>query len=306
MRYELTDLRLFLAIAEAGSLSAGAAAVHLTASAASYRLKNLEFALGVPLFTRAARGMELTAAGTSVLKHVRGLFAGIEAMHGEIASFSKGLKGSVRIVANSSSLNGFIVPSLSRFLSAHPTINMVVEERPSTTILAAINDQEADIGILAGPVAATASDVTSRRFALDRLVIATPLDHPLLAHAAVPFAAVLDRDFVCMDKASSNTVFLKEMAHQTGKGLSIRIHVQTFDAVLHMVAAGVGVALVPRSIASAALDAGRIGAVGLTDPWAHRELSLVTRAGDLSPLVSAVVDLLLDDPVVMASRLSKG
>ncbi|WP_420225585.1 hypothetical protein [Pigmentiphaga litoralis] len=62
----------------------------------------------------------------------------------------------------------------------------------------------------------------------------------------------------------------------------------------------------PRSIAAAALDAGRIGAVALTDPWAHRELSLVTRAGDLSPLVSAVVDLLLDDPVVMASRLSQG
>ncbi|MGE8635780.1 MAG: LysR family transcriptional regulator, partial [Achromobacter piechaudii] len=95
MRYELTDLRLFLAIAEAQSLSGGANTVHLTASSASYRLKNLELAMGVPLFKREARGMELTTEGAFVLKHVRSLLAGVERMHGEVSGFASGLKGSV-------------------------------------------------------------------------------------------------------------------------------------------------------------------------------------------------------------------
>ena len=172
MRYELTDLRLFLAIAEAKSLSGGANAVHLTASSASYRLKNLEFAMGVPLFKREARGMELTPEGDFVLKHVRSLLAGVERMHGEVSGFASGLKGSVKLFANSSSLNGFIVPSLSRFLSANPNVNILLEERSSNTIEAAIAGQEADIGIFAGR--AESAGVNATRYAVDELIIAAP------------------------------------------------------------------------------------------------------------------------------------
>ena len=244
MRYELTDLRLFLAIAEAKSLSGGAGTVHLTASSASYRLKNLEFAMGVPLFKREARGMELTTEGAFVLKHVRSLLAGVERMHGEVSGFASGLKGSVKLFANSSSLNGFIVPSLSRFLSANPNVNILLEERSSNTIEAAIAGQEADIGIFAGQ--AKSAGVNAVRYAIDELIIAAPLNHPVVESSPVRFPAVLDLDFVCMSRTSSNYVFLRDMAKLAGKTPKVRIHVHTFDAVLSMVEAGVGVSLVPR------------------------------------------------------------
>lgn len=77
MRYELTDLKLFMEIAAAGSLSRSASAVHITASSASYRLKNLEQVLGTPLFDRTPRGMSLTQAGEAMLGHVRELFEGV-------------------------------------------------------------------------------------------------------------------------------------------------------------------------------------------------------------------------------------
>ncbi len=86
--------------------------VHLTASSASYRLKNLEMAMGVLLFKR--EGMELTAEGAFVLKHVRSLLAGVERMHGEVSGFASGLKGSVKPFA-SSLLNRLIAPSLTSF-----------------------------------------------------------------------------------------------------------------------------------------------------------------------------------------------
>jgi len=301
MRYELTDLRLFLAIAEAKSLSGGANAVHLTASSASYRLKNLEFAMGVPLFKREARGMELTAEGAFVLKHVRSLLAGVERMHGEVSGFASGLKGSVKLFANSSSLNGFIVPSLSRFLSANPNVNILLEERSSNTIEAAIAGQEADIGIFAGR--AKSAGVNATRYAVDELIIAAPLNHPVVESSPVRFPAVLDLDFVCMSRASSNYIFLRDMAKLAGKTPKVRIHVHTFDAVLSMVEAGVGVSLVPRSVAASALREERIAAVALREPWALRELTLVTQAGvPPSPFVEQVAEYLLDDPIVAATR----
>lgn len=301
MRYELTDLRLFLAIAEAQSLSGGANTVHLTASSASYRLKNLEMAMGVPLFKREARGMELTAEGAFVLKHVRSLLAGVERMHGEVSGFASGLKGSVKLFANSSSLNGFIVPSLSRFLSANPNVNILLEERSSNTIEAAIAGQEADIGIFAGH--AESAGVQAIRYAIDELIIAAPLNHPVVQHSPIRFPAVLDLDFVCMSRASSNYIFLRDMAKLAGKTPKVRIHVHTFDAVLAMVEAGVGVSLVPRSVAATALREQRIAAVAISEPWALRELTLVTQAdGPLSPFVEQVAEYLLDDPIVAATR----
>ncbi|OZI37389.1 LysR family transcriptional regulator [Bordetella genomosp. 10] len=301
MRYELTDLRLFLAIAEAKSLSGGASALHLTASAASYRLKNLEFAMSVPLFKREARGMELTAEGEFVLKHVRTVLADVERMHGELGSFSSGIKGSVKLFANSSSLNGFIVPSLRRFLSANPNVNILLEERTSTTIEAAVAGQEADIGIFAGE--SRSQGVRARRYAVDELIIAAPPNHPIVANGPLKFPAVLDLDFVCMSKTSSNYVFLRDMAKLAGKTPNVRIHAHTFDAVLSLVAGGVGVALVPRSVATVALADKQIAAVELAEPWAIRELTLVRPStGPLSPLAEQVAEYLLEDPAVAATR----
>ncbi|HBI84313.1 MAG TPA: LysR family transcriptional regulator, partial [Alcaligenaceae bacterium] len=296
-----TDLRLFLAIAEAQSLTVGANHVHLTASSASYRLKNLESAMGMPLFVRTSRGMELTPGGQVVLQHVRSTLAGLERMHGEVGGFTSGLKGSVRLFANSSSLNGFIVPSLSRFLSAHPSVNVVLEEKTSQTILSAVVAQEADIGIFAGQTEST--DVTAHRYAIDELILVAPVNHPIAAHQSLRFAAALELDFVCMSKASSNYAFLQEISQKLGRSPNVRIHAHTFDALLNLVADGVGVALVPRSVTVDAIRANRVAEVILRETWARRELTLITKAGiQLSAYVESVAQYLLTDPIVVSTR----
>lgn len=308
MRYELTDLRLFQAIAEAHSLAGGANAAHITASAASYRLKNLEHALGIPLFVRSSRGMDLTPAGEMLLAHVRELLQGIERMHSEVGQFASGLKGHIRLLANSSSLNGFIVPSVSRFLTAHPEVNIDLEERTSQAIVAAVAAHEADIGILANELTSEASSagIRSVRYAVDELVLAVPHGHPLARESTVRFGAALGFDFVCMSRNSSNFLFLKDMAQRTGKLPNVRLHAHSFEAVLSLAEAGAGIALVPRSVASQAIAAGQIVAVGLDEPWALRELSLVTRGdGKLPGFAAAFVQFLLSDPRVAMTREPK-
>jgi DNA-binding transcriptional LysR family regulator len=301
LRYELTDLRLFQAIADAQSLSGGASATHITASAASYRLKNLEHAMGTPLFVRNARGMELTPAGETLLVHVRELLLGVERMHGEVGRFSAGLKGHIRLLANSSSLNGFIIPSVSRFLAANPDVNIDLEERASQSILTAVAAHEADVGILAGDFDTTG--VRSVRYAVDELILAVAADHPLAREAEVRFGASLAFDFVCMSRTSSNFLFLRDMAQRAGKSPNVRLHAHSFDAVLSLAEAGVGVALVPRSVAAAALRDARVVGVRLAEPWALRELNLIVRAdGKLPGFAAAFVQFLLNDPRVAATR----
>jgi molybdenum-dependent DNA-binding transcriptional regulator ModE len=90
LRYDLPDLRLVAAIADSGSLTRAADLVHLAPSSASHRLTQLEAALGVPLFARHARGLTATAAGESLLRHARQVFAQLEQMHADLTPYASG------------------------------------------------------------------------------------------------------------------------------------------------------------------------------------------------------------------------
>jgi DNA-binding transcriptional LysR family regulator len=279
--------------------------VHITASSASYRLKNLEHALGTPLFVRNARGMALTPAGDSMLAHVRELFEGVERMHEDVGRFTAGLRGHVRLAANSSALNGFITPSLGRFLMLNPHIDAEVEERQSELIPGAVRAREVDVGVFAGP-----TDVEGIRvhpYALDRLVMAVPSNHPLAGRGEITFAEALDFPFVCMSRNSSNFMFLRDMAQKAARPLSVRLHAHNFEAVQLLVDAGVGIALVPRSVVAASSERRAIATVSLSEPWALRALSLaVRREARMPAFVRAFVQFLLDDPRVAATRDAGG
>jgi len=302
MRYELTDLRLFLEIAQARSLTAGASAVYITPSAASYRLKNLEQALGTALFERTSRGMEITPAGEAVLLHVRELFEGIERMQGDVSRFISGIKGHVRLIANSSSLNGFVSQTLGRFLAAYPGIDAEVDERQSEDIPAAVLAREADIGIFAGTT--NVEGLMIHPYAVDRLVIVAPRDHILAAQKSIRLGAVLDFDLVCMSRSSSNFLFLRDTAAKYGRNLRTRLHAHGFEAVLSLVAAGVGVAMVPSSVVSNRQQSQHLAVIELDEPWALRKLNLVVRKDAKFPnFISACVTFLLEDPLVASTRI---
>jgi DNA-binding transcriptional LysR family regulator len=292
-------LRLFIEIAKAKSLTAGAAAVHITASSASYRLKNLEQAMGAPLFVRTPRGMDLTPAGESVQLHVREVFENIEHMQADVGRFVSGFKGHVKLAANSSSLNGFATSSIGRFLLLNPDVEVDIEERQSETIPAAVLAREVDFGIFAGST--DVSGLNIHRYAMDKLVIAAPSNHPLTAESEVKLGAALEFDFVCMSRTSSNFLFLRDTSQRIGKPLKARLHAHSFDAVLSLVSAGLGLALVPTCVLGV-VPAGVV-TIDLAEPWAHRELNLAVRADSPLPqFARALVQFLLEDPRVALTR----
>jgi len=144
MRFYLTDLRLFLQIVEAGSITQGAERAHLALVAASTRIRNMETSLGTPLLHRGRLGVEPTPAGHTLIQHARLLLQQAERMNGDLAEYADGLKGQVRLLSNTNALTEFLPESLSDFLASHPQVSIDLEERLSDEIVAAVADGATD------------------------------------------------------------------------------------------------------------------------------------------------------------------
>lgn len=306
MRYELKDLRLFKAIVDAQNLSAAASAMYMTASSASYRLKNLEYAVGSALFDRTPKGMMLTPAGEVLLRHTRKLLVDVEVMHNELCDYSRNLKGSIRLLANSSALNGFIIPSLARFLVANTSVNVDLREKDSLSIPGMIQAGDADIGVVAGPARSRFEGLLADLYAIDRLVCVAPNDHPVVGHASITLREMLQHDVVSVDRKSSNFVFLDAQAKRDGHAFNARVHVQDFSSVLYLVEARVGLAIVPQSVARNRIREGRIRSVPIAEPWAVRHLHLLRQDDTLQKgQIHEFAQILLNDPAVVAARVSE-
>src|SRR3979411_3253108 len=145
MRFDLVDLQLFIAVTEARSITGGALRAHLALASASARIKAREAAPGTALLRPGRRGIELTAAGESLLDHARIILHNVEAMRGDLVAFSRGMKATVRLLANTSGLSEHLPKALAVFLREHPDIGVDVEERESTDIAAAIATGAADL-----------------------------------------------------------------------------------------------------------------------------------------------------------------
>ena len=122
MHYDLTDLRLFVAIAEEGNLTRGAARAFLAPSSASHRLQRLEAALGAQLFQRQARGVALTRAGEALLRNARQVLAALEQMHANLSPFASGVRGHVSLWANTHATHSYLPDDLAGFLKQHPQL----------------------------------------------------------------------------------------------------------------------------------------------------------------------------------------
>jgi DNA-binding transcriptional LysR family regulator len=291
MRFDLTDLRLFIEVADAGSITAGAARSALALAAASTRIRGMEDALGAPLLTRSRAGVTPTDAGRTLLKHARAILADTARMREDLSVFAGGLTGQVRLLANTNALTEFLPEALSSFLAGHPHVSVDLEERLSDEIVGLVAEGAADVGIVAGTVDVGA--LATYPFRSDRFVVVTAQDHPLAARQAVSFAEVLDFDLVGLERSSSLQRFLASKAAREGKPLRLRVQLRSFDAVCRLVECGVGVGVVPQTTAARAVKTMALEVTDLVDDWALRELTIVVRAaGELRPYARALVESL--------------
>ena len=282
VRFDLTDLRLFLHTAEAGSITAGAERAHLTLASASARIRGMEDTLGVPLLTRNRRGVETTAAGRTLVHHARVVLQQMDRMRGELGEYARGLKGYVRLLSNTAAMTEFLPETLSAFLAAHPEVDVDLEELVSHEIVEAIAQGRADIGIVNDAV--DLSGLETFPFRHDRLVLVTARDHPLAERRELAFVETLQEDFVGLTGDNALQAYLAGHAARAGHRLKYRVRLRSFDAVCRMVERNVGVGVIPEHAAIRLQRSMGIRRVRLTDAWATRLLRICVRHFDDLPV----------------------
>lgn len=299
MHYDLTDLRLFVAIAEAKNLTRGAERVHLAPSSASHRMRLLEESIGTPLLIREPRGVSLTRAGDALLRHARQVFAQLEQMHADLAPYAKGVRGHVSLWANTHATHAFLPDSLSAFLKRYPQVSISLEEHTSPEVVMAVARGEVEVGVVAESI--EGAEVELIPYRADRLVLIAPSDHPIAKRASTHFSEVLDYPFVMLHSGSAIHTFTMNAAAALGRHLEVRIQVRSFEAVCRMVSAGVGLGLVPRSAVADGVFRTSLAVVELEESWAQRDLKVCVRKRELlSRFASDLVACLIGSNVDLA------
>lgn len=276
MRFDLVDLRLFLDVVEAASITHGAARSNLALASASARIRGMEETLGAALLTRTRRGVIPTPAGQALAHHARVVLQQIQRMRGELNEYATGLRGYVRLLSNTVALTEFLPRPLAAFLADNPTIDLDLEERPSHVIVQALEDGVADVGVVADTADTRALETFA--FALDRLELLVPRGHALARRRRVSLREVLAEDFVGLEPGSALQQLVDGQAHRLGATLRLRAWVHGTEAVAEMVGRGVGLAVVPEKAAERARGSPAVRAVRLSDDWAHRTLLVATKA----------------------------
>ncbi|MBU8546105.1 MULTISPECIES: LysR family transcriptional regulator [Roseomonadaceae] len=280
MRFDLTDLRLFLATVETGSITRGAERSAMVLASASARIKGMEDALGVPLLLRGRGGVSPTPAGHSLAHHAALVLGQLEVMVGELASYAGGLKGQVRLLANTAAISEFLPDLLGPWLAEHPNIDIDLAERPSHSIVRAVAEGTADAGIVADW--ANSEGLQLLPFRVDRLVLVLPRGHRLAQRRVVAFEETLDEPFVGLAEGTALQAHLALNAASSHRKPRLRIRLGSFDAVCRLVAGGAGIGVVSDTAFRRCRRSMAISRVALSDSWAERQLGICIR--DLAKL----------------------
>nr|WP_298100498.1 LysR substrate-binding domain-containing protein [uncultured Shinella sp.] len=288
MRFDFTDLRLFLAVADAGSITHGAADVGLSLAAASDRLREMEATGRVRLLQRGRRGVVLTEAGEALSHHAREILNQAALMRGELSLYAKGIRATIRVVANTAAIVETLPTRLSPWLAAHSQVDVELRERQSHEIARSVAAGFADIGVLSD--AATNEELLLKPFAVSKLAVVSAQAHWLGAEKEVRFAQIGEEYFVGLERGALQD-HIDAQADRLAMKLRYRIRLRTFESICAAAGAGVGIAIVPETIARRCKRTSRLSVTPLADTWARRHLSVCIAASrDVPPVAKDLFD----------------
>jgi DNA-binding transcriptional LysR family regulator len=274
MKFDLTDLRIFVSAVDGGSLSSAAAQNNIVVAAVSTRLRRLEMAFNLELFERTGRGIKPTLAGDMLARHARKVLDEARKVEVELDAFAEGRGGSVRLLSNTNMLSEHMPRILGAFLRDNPDIHVSVKDKPSLEVVNLLRNGEADIGIVAS--SADMTGLERWRFVPDRLVLIVPEGSSL--EGAVPYSTILDHPVIALQEKVALSQFLRRLANELGRRPNIRMRAENFEALCCVVESGAGLGIIPESAARRYGRDMSFRTVQIADAWAERELYLCVRS----------------------------
>ncbi len=290
---ELRHLRYFVTVAEELHFTRAAERLHIGQPPLSQQIQALEAESGVQLFQRSKRRVLLTTAGERLLVRARRLLADAEAAAEEARRAGRGEVGELRIAFTSSMpLAGVLPDSLRHYRERYPAVSLKLEEMFSGDQYLALQQQRLDVGFVRYNGDEVVPGIHRRELRRDRLCVVIRRDHPLAAHARLAFAELRDEGFIVYPPGVSTGLpaLIRQLAQAAG--FQPRIAQTSGEAMtqIALVAAGLGIAILPSPLACVQLDG--VCYIPLTDAAAYLSMAVATREQESSPLVAAFLDVL--------------
>jgi len=247
---ELRHLRYFIAVAEEGQVTRAAQRLGIKQPPLTQQIQLLERELGVELFTRSPRKVELNAAGRLFLTEARRIVLGAEEAVARLRQFDKGIDGVLRIGLTSSSLLNVRTQALfDRFRQDYPNIAVKIEEGAAIDLLDAVQQDHLDTAFIRAGVERR-TDLASQWLDEEALVAAVPQAHPYAASERIAFQDLAQENVILyrQDKCSGIGDMLLERFADVGVKMRVADETRRLMSAIHMVAAGVGITIVPDSM----------------------------------------------------------
>lgn len=291
---DLKSVQLFVSVCDIGNMKQVAFLSHLEPPALSKRMTQLEQTLGVRLLNRGRNGSSPTDAGEVFLQHARQMLQSAHRAKLDMDAFRGGLKGLVRVAASASAIAETLLDDLTHFMRQpeHADIRVEVEERFTRDITRQVREGIFALGVC-WQQADDSDGLLSLPYREDELIVAAPQGHPLVQHNRVAFADTLAYDHIGMYTPAGVYAMLNKAAAQAATTLHFRATVSNFDAALRMVAANLGITIVPREVVRASATFNKVEIIKLIDPWAKRQFGIHYRSyGGLSASAKRVLGYL--------------
>ncbi len=287
----LRHLRYFVAVAEERHFGRAAERLHIAQPPLSQQIRRLEAELGVELFVRTTRRVDLTPAGVAYLEKARAILAFVEEAAHETRRVAAGVVGRLTIGCVGS-VTYSLLPALSRRLTEElPGVDFSFRgEMLASEQVEALGNGRIDVALLRPPVADGSITVTHLR--RDRLVAAVPADHPL-AHKKQIRVSDLDGLPLIVhsaDRRSTMYDVVRRLCRDAGFDPVIKHEVGETSTLVTLVAGGLGVAVVPEQVS--ALSLGGLAYRPLVRPATTVELAVAHRADRAEPHLARTLDVI--------------
>jgi DNA-binding transcriptional LysR family regulator len=286
-------LRVLKEVAYRGSLSSAAEALSYTQSAVSQQIAALESETGMALLERHPRGVSLTAAGQTLVRHAEGILGRLEAADAALSAIA-GLRGGRLRMASFPTAGATLMPlAIANFRSSHPDVELTLAEAEPEEIVPRLRAGQLDLGLLfefAGE-SLLAEDMTRAELLEDPLYLALPREHRLARRQRIRLDDLHAESWVQTSSSSPCARHVVRSCHAAGFEPSVSFESDDYQTVQGLVAAGVGVALIPELALSVVRDDIVIRALSPAPP-VRRVIAAAPVGARLVPAAPAMLGVL--------------
>ncbi len=288
---EIRQLRAFVAIAEAGTFTAGAQRVHVTQAAISMQIRQLENELGARLFVRAPRRVILTEAGEHLLDRARHILRELDAAQDEIAELAGAERGRLRIGSASAAITSDPLPKILKELrKQHAGAEISVTSGTSEALVHQILAGELDLAFVSLPV--EARSIQTERLNEDQLVAIASPRHRLAKQRTVSAYTLAGEKLILGERGGNTRRLIDQFFAQAGVTLTISMELSRQAAIRRMVEEDMGVGIVPLKSVREEVERGRLVRWWIEGAQINWELGIARLSGSYeSPVVQTFIRL---------------